>query len=102
MGLIEARAHDNLEVFRAGIAFARAEGIIPAPEAAHGIATAIREAEHCKETGESKVILINLCGHGNFDMKAYEDYFAGKIESHELTTAEIDASLAELDTPLAE
>ncbi len=101
-GLIEARAHDNLEVFRAGIAFARAEGIIPAPEAAHGIATAIREAEHCKETGESKVILINLCGHGNFDMKAYEDYFAGKIESHELTTAEIDASLAELDTPLAE
>ncbi|PPK88172.1 tryptophan synthase beta chain [Neolewinella xylanilytica] len=100
-GLIEARAHDNLEVFEAGIAFARAEGIIPAPEAAHGIATAIREAERCKEAGEDKVILINLCGHGNFDMKAYQDYFAGKIESHELTTAEIESSLAELDTPLA-
>ena len=98
--LIEARAHDNLEVFEAGLLFARTEGIIPAPEANHGIATAIQEALKCKEEGVSKTILFNLCGHGNFDMKAYEDYFAGKLVKHELTQAEIDASIAELDTPL--
>lgn len=98
--LIEARAHDNLEVFEAGVTFAKAEGIIPAPEANHGIATAIQEALKCKEEGVSRTILFNMCGHGHFDMKAYEDYFAGKLTKHELTTAEIDASLAELDTPI--
>jgi tryptophan synthase beta chain len=97
--LIEAVAVDNIEVFEAGVLFARAEGIIPAPEAAHGIATAIQEAQRCKEEGVSKTILFNLCGHGNFDMKAYEDYFAGNIVRHELTTAEIHQSLAELNTP---
>jgi tryptophan synthase beta chain len=97
--LIEAVAHDNIEVFEAGITFARAEGIIPAPEATHGIATAIAEANKCKEEGVSRTILFNLCGHGNFDMKAYEDYFAGNIVKHELTSDEIHASLAELDTP---
>jgi tryptophan synthase beta chain len=97
--LIEAVAHNNLEVFKAGVLFARAEGLIPAPEATHGIATAIDEANKCKEEGVSRTILINLCGHGNFDMKAYEDYFAGNIKQHELTSAEIEASLAELTTP---
>tara|TARA_B110000503_G_C7127049_1_gene405108 strand:- start:238 stop:1602 length:1365 start_codon:yes stop_codon:yes gene_type:complete len=97
--LIEAVAHDNIEVFEAGVTFARAEGIIPAPEASHGIATAIREANKCKEEGVSRTILFNLCGHGHFDMKAYEDYFAGKIVKHELTSEEIAASLAKLDTP---
>lgn len=97
--LIEAVAHNNVEVFEAGITFARTEGIIPAPEATHGIATAIAEAEKCKETGISKIILFNMCGHGNFDMKAYEDYFAGKIVKHELTSEEIQASLAQLNTP---
>lgn len=97
--LIEATAHNNLEVFEAGVTFARSEGIIPAPEATHGIATAIREAEKCKEEGVSKTILFNLCGHGNFDMKAYEDYFAGKIEDFELSSEEIKASLDKLDTP---
>lgn len=97
--LIEARAHDNVEVFEAGVTFARAEGIIPAPEANHGIATAIAEAKKCKEEGVSKTILFNLCGHGNFDMKAYEDYFAGKIVKHEVTAEEIRASIAQLDTP---
>lgn len=97
--LIEAVAHDNVEVFEAGVLFARAEGIIPAPEANHGIATAIAEAKKCKEEGVSKTILFNLCGHGNFDMKAYEDYFAGNIVKHELTSEEIHASLAQLDTP---
>ena len=97
--LIEAMAYDNLEVFDAGITFARTEGIIPAPEATHAIATAIDEANKCKEEGVSRTILFNLCGHGNFDMKAYEDYFAGNIVKHELSTEEIDKSLAELDTP---
>jgi len=97
--LIEARAHHNIEVFEAGALFAKAEGIIPAPEATHGIATAIEEAIKCKEEGISKTILFNLCGHGNFDMKAYEDYFAGNIEKHELTQQEIDDSLAKLNTP---
>ncbi|MDN5204622.1 TrpB-like pyridoxal phosphate-dependent enzyme [Fulvivirgaceae bacterium BMA10] len=97
--LIEAVAHDNIEVFEAGVTFARTEGIIPAPEATHGIATAIAEAKKCKEEGVSRTILFNLCGHGNFDMKAYEDYFAGNIVRHDLTSEEIKASLAELETP---
>ena len=98
--LIEARAHDNLEVFSAGVQFAKAEGIIPAPEATHGIATAIAEAQKCKEEGVSRTILLNLCGHGNFDMKAYQDYFDGKIVKHELTQEEINRSIAKLQTPL--
>ncbi len=97
--LIEAQAHDNLEVFEAGVLFARTEGIIPAPEATHGIATVIREANICKQEGVSKTILFNLSGHGNFDMKAYEDYFAGNIIKHELSEEEIKESLAMLDTP---
>ena len=97
--LIEAVAHDNLEVFDAGVLFAKTEGIIPAPEATHGIATVIAEANKCKEEGVSKTILFNLCGHGNFDMKAYDDYFAGKIVKHELSQEEINASIARLNTP---
>lgn len=98
-GLIEAEAHDQLEAFDAGVKFARAEGIIPAPEATHAIATVVKEVEQCKKEGTRKTILFNLCGHGNFDMKAYEDYFEGRLVKHELTDAEIQASLAELDTP---
>ena len=97
--LIEARAHDNVEVFDAEVKFAQSEGIIPAPEATHGIATAIAEAERCKVESKSETILINLCGHGNFDMKAYEDYFAGKIINHELSETQIQASIAKLSTP---
>lgn len=97
--LIEARSHNQIECFEAGVKFARAEGIIPAPEANHGIATAILEAERCKEEGVSRTILFNLCGHGNFDMAAYESYFAGKLAEHELSEEEIHASLAELNTP---
>ncbi len=97
--LIEAVAHDNLEVFDAGVLFAKTEGIIPAPEATHGIATVIAEANKCKEEGVTKTILFNLCGHGNFDMKAYDDYFAGNIVKHELSQEEINASIARLNTP---
>lgn len=98
--LIEASAHDNVEVFEAGMIFAKSEGIIPAPEATHGIATVIKEAERCKREGKSETILFNLCGHGNFDMKAYQDYFEGKIVRHELTDAEIQESLKQLNTPV--
>lgn len=101
-GLIEAQALKNQEIFEASVLFARTEGIIPAPEAGHGIATVIREANKCKEEGVSKTILFNLCGHGNFDMKAYDDYFAGNISDHELTQKEIDASLDTLATPMVE
>jgi len=97
--LIEARSHNQIECFEAGVKFAKAEAVIPAPEANHGIATAIQEAERCKEEGISRTILFNLCGHGNFDMSAYESYFSGKLVEHELTEVEILASLAELDTP---
>lgn len=98
-GIIEAAAVDQIETFEAGILFAKAEGIIPAPEANHGIAQAIREAQIAKEEGVAKTILFNLCGHGNFDMAAYEAYFAGRLQKHEMTQAEIDAAIALIDTP---
>jgi tryptophan synthase beta chain len=98
-GIIEAEAVDQLETFDAGVTFARAEGIIPAPEANHAVASVIRQARQAKEAGEARVILFNLCGHGHFDMAAYQDYFAGKLEKHELSQAEIDAAVAKIDTP---
>ncbi len=97
--LIEAEAIDQIESFEAGITFAQTEGIIPAPEANHGIASAIREAKQAKEAGEARVILFNLCGHGNFDMSAYEAYFAGELKPHSLSQEEIDAAVAKIDTP---
>ncbi len=98
-GLIEAEAIDQIETFEAGVLFAQTEGIIPAPEANHGIATAIREANKCKEEGVSKTILFNMCGHGNFDMSAYQDYFAGKLQRHELSQQEVDDAVALVNTP---
>ena len=97
--LIEAISHDQLECFQAGQLFAQTEGIIPAPETNHAIATAIREANQCKEEGVSKTILVHLCGHGNFDLAAYENYFSGNLVKHEITSEEIAANLAKLDTP---
>ena len=97
--LIEATSHDQLECFDAGVLFAKTEGIVPAPETNHAIATAVCEAKRCREEGKSETILIHLCGHGYFDLKAYEDYNAGKLVKHEITKEEIEASLAELDTP---
>ncbi len=97
--LIEAIAHNQLECFEAGILFSRTEGIIPAPETNHAIATAIREANRCKEEGVSKNILIHLCGHGYFDLKAYDDYMAGRLIDHDLSDTEIRQSLDKLKTP---
>lgn len=95
-GLIEANALQQLECFEAGIQFAKAEGIIPAPEANHAVAQAIREAKLCKESGESKTILFNLCGHGHLDLQAYNDYFDGKLQDHYLTEEELKGCLKEL------
>jgi tryptophan synthase beta chain len=97
--LIEARAHGQLECFDAGVKFARSEGIIPAPEANHGIATVVQEALQAKKEGKAKVIVFNLCGHGHFDLAAYEAYFAGKLTDHVLSDQEIRHALADLDTP---
>jgi len=96
-GLIRAEALRQKETFEAAVLFARTEGIIPAPESAHAIASAIRVAKKCKETGEKKVILFNLSGHGHFDMQAYEQYFAGKLEDYEYPEKEI--LKAEKDLP---
>jgi tryptophan synthase beta chain len=79
LGLIEAVAYHQNTCFEAGVTFARAEGIVPAPEANHAVKGAIDEALRCKRDGVSRAILFNLCGHGHFDMQAYADYFAGKL-----------------------
>jgi len=97
--LISAQSLHNLEVFEAGMLFAKTEGIIPAPETNHALATVISEAKRCKEEGVSKTILFNLSGHGNFDMKAYEEYLNGKLHEFEISDEEIKASLDKLDTP---
>jgi tryptophan synthase beta chain len=97
--LVEASAIHQLECFEAGVIFTNSEGILPAPEATHGIAQVIREANRAKEEGLNKTILFNLCGHGYFDMSAYQDYFDGKLQDHELTEEQLHAGLKELDTP---
>lgn len=95
-GLMEALAIPQMETFEAALTFARSEGIVPAPEAAHGIAGAIREAKAAKEAGDERVILFNLCGHGHFDMTAYNAYFAGELSDYEYPQAQIDAAMANL------
>ena len=97
--LVEAIALQQLECFDAGVKFANAEGILPAPEATHGIAAVIREANKAKEEGISKTILFNLCGHGHFDMSSYQDYFDGKLQDHHFTDEELHIGLDELETP---
>jgi tryptophan synthase beta chain len=79
-GIIEAVAYPQLTVFEAALLFARVEGLVPAPEAAHAIRAVIDEALKCKETGEAKVIAFNYCGHGYLDLQAYDDYLQGKLE----------------------
>jgi tryptophan synthase beta chain len=96
LGLIEATAYTQLDCFEAGVEFARAEGIIPAPEANHAVKGAIVEALRCKEEGRSEAILFNLCGHGHFDMQAYTDYFAGKLQDMHYSEEELAMALAGL------
>ncbi len=94
-GLMEAVDINQLESFKAGCLFAKAEGIIPAPESCHAIAATIREAVKCKEAGESKVILFNLSGHGLVDMTSYDQYLAGNLVDYSLSDEEIARNLAE-------
>jgi len=96
LGLIEARAYQQIECFAAGVQFARAEGIVPAPEATHAVKGAIDEALKCKEAGTGRTILFNLCGHGHFDMQAYTDYFAGKLTDQIYDESELAMALAGL------
>lgn len=96
LGLIDAVSYTQLEVFEAGVQFARAEGIIPAPEANHAVKGAIVEALKCKKEGQSKTILFNLCGHGHFDMQAYTDYFAGKLTDMSYNEEELAMALSGL------
>jgi len=95
-GLIEAQAIPQLETFAAALTFARSEGIVPAPEAAHGIAGAIREAMAAKASGEKRVILINLCGHGHFDMSAYSAYLDGQLDDLEYSDEVFQEALTHL------
>ena len=95
-GFMEAVDISQLESFDAGILFARTEGIIPAPESCHAIAATIREANKCKETGEEKVILFNLSGHGLIDMGSYDKYFAGDLRNYELTDDDIAKNLEDI------
>lgn len=95
--LIEAVALQQLECFEAGVLFGRTEGILPAPEATHAVAQAIREARIAKEEGKERVILFNLCGHGFLDMQSYADYFDGKLQDHFLSDEELTQGLKELD-----
>jgi tryptophan synthase beta chain len=78
--LIEAQAYEQTEVFASALLFARTEGIIPAPESAHAIKSAIVTAQKAKEAGRKEVILFNLSGHGHFDMSAYDAYLSGHLD----------------------
>ena len=93
LGIMEAEAIGQTECFEAALRFARSEGIIPAPEPTHAIAGALREADRCRETGEEKVILIALCGHGHFDMGAYDSYLAGELSDYEYPEEAVSAAL---------
>jgi tryptophan synthase beta chain len=91
-GIVEAQAYHQLSVFDAAVQFARAEGIIPAPEAAHAIRATFNEALQAREAGEERVILFNLSGHGHFDMGAYDAYFAGQLQDFEYPAEAVAAA----------
>ncbi|MBU04927.1 MAG: TrpB-like pyridoxal phosphate-dependent enzyme [Dehalococcoidales bacterium] len=96
LGLVEARAVPQVATFEAGVTFARTEGIISAPETNHAIRATIDEALKCKESGESKTILLAHSGHGHFDMAAYESYLSGKLTDYEYPEEKVKEALAHL------
>jgi tryptophan synthase beta chain len=95
-GLITARAVPQTECFDVGVLFARTEGIVPAPEPTHALAEAVREARACAETGEEKVIITALCGHGLLDLPAYDSYLSGRMVDEDVTDERLAAGLATL------
>ncbi len=94
LGLMEAEAIPQTECFSAAVQFARTEGIVPAPEPTHALALAIREALHAKETGEETVILTALCGHGHFDLAAYDDFLNGRMVDEAVSDERLAAALS--------
>ena len=99
-GIVEARAFRQNETFEAAVRVAGAEGIIPAPEPAHAIRSVMDEALAAREAGEERVILFNLCGHGHFDLAAYDAYLAGKLDDPEFSERDMEDALARLpETP---
>ena len=96
IGAIEPKAFGQKECFEAGVKFANAEGIVPAPEATHAVKGAIDAALECKKNGEKKTILFNLCGHGHFDMQAYGDYFNNKLSDDKYNEADANKALEKL------
>ena len=95
-GLVDAVAYRQNETFEAAVRFARTEGILPAPEPAHAIRAVIQEAEAAREAGEERVILFGLCGHGHFDLSAYDAYLSGTLEDVEFSEADMEAALERL------
>jgi tryptophan synthase beta chain len=93
---VETRAYNQVEIFDAARLFANAEGIVPAPEPSHAIKGAIDEAVKCKETGDEKTILFLLCGHGYFDMQAYDDYLSGKLLPYEYPEERVQQAMNQL------
>ena len=102
LGLIESRAYTQTACFAAGVEFARVEGILPAPEANHAVRGMLDEALRCKEEGVARTILFNLCGHGHFDMQAYIDYGAGRLEDRAYDQTMLDAAMRGLPRVAAE
>ncbi|MEZ5209284.1 MAG: TrpB-like pyridoxal phosphate-dependent enzyme [Acidimicrobiales bacterium] len=99
LGLMTAEARQQSECFAAGVQFARTEGIVPAPEPTHALASTIDEARRCAETGEEKVILTALCGHGHLDLAAYDKYLAGDVQDFDYPQERIDEALTRLPNP---
>ncbi len=95
-GIIDARSVHQRAAFEVGVQFARAEGILPAPESTHAIKVAVDEALEAKERGEARVILFNLSGHGHFDLSSYERYLQGSLEDYEYPAEAVRAALAAL------
>ena len=96
LGLVEAAAYHQTPCFEAAVTFARSEGIIPAPESSHAVKGALEEAMRCKREGKSETILLNLSGHGHFDMAAYTEYFSGKLEDKNYDEQKLSDALAML------
>ena len=102
LGLIEARSYEQIACFEAGVQFARAEGIVPAPESTHAVRCAIDEALRCKAEGKAETICFNLSGHGHFDMGAYINYFAGKLVDVHYDEGELAMALSLLPAVAAQ
>jgi tryptophan synthase beta chain len=95
-GIVETKAYNQVQAFKAATLFAKTEGILPAPEPAHAIKAVVDEAIKCKKNGQEKTILFLLCGHGHFDMQAYDDYNSGKLPPYEYPKEKVDDSMRKL------